>query len=1341
MVFQNMRVLALLCVLTLSLFAAKLLNSALADASGLVAAYPFGEAVGTTTADAAGNNDTGTLVGSTAWTTAGKYGSALSFNGTDAAVRVPSNSTWKVNGLGGYTVSMWVKVKNTSASYKAVIGTGSWPSDSLLIYKDGNKWSFSLQTAGGPDGWSCAGETSALGYLTTVDNTYHHIALVLDSPGGRCDFYSDGLVAGSDPYVDGTTSFNADSGDLYIGGLSGGQYLNADIDEVRIYTTALNQTEIQADMNNPIGGTQPDTTPPIISALHSSNVTTTTAVIAWNTDEPADSRVEYGLTTGYGNMTALDSSLVVSHNQGLAGLTPNTLYHYRVHSKDAAGNAAVSADATFTTLAPGDTTPPEITNVSASGLTHNAATINWTTDEPADTRVEYGTTLAYGSFTNLVTTLVTIHSQTLSGLSANTLYHYRVHSKDASGNPSMSGDFTFTTLAPPQDVTPPVISGISAGSISSSSATIAWTTNEASDSQVEYGLTTAYGSSTALNTALVTSHSQTLNGLTGNTLYHYRVRSKDAAGNQAISTDRTFTTLPSSIGFQEVFVAGGFDTPTAMEFAPDGRLFVAEKSGQLRIIQNGQLLSTPFFTANVSTLGEQGLLGIAFDPDFATNHFVYIYYTATNPTHNRVSRLTANGNMAVPGSELVLLDLPALGTIAHQGGAIHFGNDGKLYVAVGDHQISENVQSLSNPLGKMLRINKDGSIPTDNPFFNQTTGINQAIYALGLRNPYTFAVDPATGRIFINDVGNSAWEEINQLVAGANYGWPICEGPQGSGAGSCNNPSFTYPIHAYARGAEAAVTGGTFYRGNQFPGQYVGDYFFSDYTRGWIRFLDSSNQVQGINNPYTDFRTASFPVDLKVGPDGALYYLSIGLGEVSKIEYASGNLNPVAQVSAVPTSGQAPLNVVFDAGGSQDPDNDPLTYTWNFGDGSPAASGVTVSHTYQTQGLYSAVLTVSDGRGGMDTETQTITVGTAPVATITAPATGSFYSAGDTIFYQGTATDSEDGPLPPGAFSWTIVFHHDQHTHPFQGPINGVTSGSFQIPLMDHTETNVWYRINLNVTDSTGLQHQIYRDIFPNKVMITLNTNFPGLQLTLDGQPTTAPLTFESVVGVLRQIGAPSPQVIGNTQYVFESWSDGGTATHTISTPQTNTTYTATFQAIPTGPVTTNWFYPTVQSAQTSGSGDNNGYEGSPANLLADDGLFATDTNSGTNNNTNCGNAGKDRHQVRDFSLTLPAGKTTVRGFEVRLDAKVDSTNNAPRICVQLSWNGGSSWTAAKSTPTLSTTEQTYILGGPTDLWGRSSWTTSQFSNANFRVRVASVASSSARDFSLDAIGVRITGN
>ena len=204
-----------------------------------------------------------------------------------------------------------------------------------------------------------------------------------------------------------------------------------------------------------------------------------------------------------------------------------------------------------------------------------------------------------------------------------------------------------------------------------------------------------------------------------------------------------------------------------------------EQGGQLRVIKNNALLPTPFVTLTGRTpSGERGLLGIAFDPNFATNHCVYVYYTATTPTiHNRVSRLTANGDVAVAGSETILLELENLNATNHNGGAIHFGPDGKLYVAVGENADSSNSQTLDNRLGKMLRINADGTIPADNPFYATATGVNRSIWAMGLRNPFTFAFQPLPGRMFINDVGETTWEEINEGVAGANYGWPLTEGP------------------------------------------------------------------------------------------------------------------------------------------------------------------------------------------------------------------------------------------------------------------------------------------------------------------------------------------------------------------------------------------------------------------------------------------------------------------------------------------------------------------------------------------------------------------------------------
>src|SRR6476620_3885052 len=209
----------------------------------------------------------------------------------------------------------------------------------------------------------------------------------------------------------------------------------------------------------------------------------------------------------------------------------------------------------------------------------------------------------------------------------------------------------------------------------------------------------------------------------------------------------TAATLPA--GVAETQIAGGLSSPTAMEIAPDGRIFVCLQAGQLRVIKNGALLPTPFVSLTVDSNGERGLLGIAFDPNFAANNFVYVYYTvSTTPRHNRVSRFTANGDVAIVGSELVLLDLNNLSTATnHNGGAIHVGPDGKLYIAVGENANSSNSQTLTNLLGKVLRINSDGSIPTDNPFFNSATGNNRAIWSLGLRNPFTIAFQPGTGRM------------------------------------------------------------------------------------------------------------------------------------------------------------------------------------------------------------------------------------------------------------------------------------------------------------------------------------------------------------------------------------------------------------------------------------------------------------------------------------------------------------------------------------------------------------------------------------------------------------------
>ena len=352
-----------------------------------------------------------------------------------------------------------------------------------------------------------------------------------------------------------------------------------------------------------------------------------------------------------------------------------------------------------------------------------------------------------------------------------------------------------------------------------------------------------------------------------------------------------------------------------MTFAPDGRLFISEQDGALRIVKNGLLLPTAFVTLPVNSSGERGLLGVAFHPAFATNGFVYIYYTANSPTvHNRVSRFTAVGDVAQAGSEVIVLELDPLGETNHNGGAIHFGNDGKLYVAVGDNGNGEDAQDLGTRFGKMLRINADGTIPSDNPFYLTATGVNRAIWALGLRNPYTFAFQSVTGRMLINDVGEQEWEEVNEGLPGANYGWPDTEGPTTA-------PGITAPLYAYDHNDGCAISGGAFHNllRAQFPLEYWGTYFIGDFCGGWIR------SVKLGNGAFTQVASGiSRLVDVAAASDGSLYYLARGSGSntgtVNRISYmattpridltTNGGDGPVT----VTQNGSALINASFDSG-------------------------------------------------------------------------------------------------------------------------------------------------------------------------------------------------------------------------------------------------------------------------------------------------------------------------------------------------------------------------------------------------------------------------------------------
>jgi glucose/arabinose dehydrogenase len=269
----------------------------------------------------------------------------------------------------------------------------------------------------------------------------------------------------------------------------------------------------------------------------------------------------------------------------------------------------------------------------------------------------------------------------------------------------------------------------------------------------------------------------------------------------------------------------------------------------------------------VDSTWERGLIGVTVAPDFPKTPYVFVCYIAAKAyPHHVVSRFTAVGDKADPNSEKILFegddqtklggDVPA----GHQGGAIHFGKDCKLYIAIGDQTAGKPAQELNSLLGRLLRINADGTIPDDNPFASKARDKYRATWALGMRNPFTFAVQPKTGRLFINDVGGKS-EEINEGFAGANYGWPTAD------HGPTTDPQFRGPIHYYP---EACIAGGAFAPTDlNWPKEYRGQYFFGDFKHGWIKTIDPAKPALA-QSFATGLRR---PVDLRFAADGALYVL------------------------------------------------------------------------------------------------------------------------------------------------------------------------------------------------------------------------------------------------------------------------------------------------------------------------------------------------------------------------------------------------------------------------------------------------------------------------------------
>ncbi len=304
-------------------------------------------------------------------------------------------------------------------------------------------------------------------------------------------------------------------------------------------------------------------------------------------------------------------------------------------------------------------------------------------------------------------------------------------------------------------------------------------------------------------------------------------------------------------------VTSGLAFPVSLAFSPDGRLFIAElASGAIRVLQNGAVLAEPLAVLPALGTGGEGPLGLTLDPDFPINRFIYVYQTEPEPFRNRVLRYRVEGNTAEDLPVVLLDNIPAGG---HNGGKLVFGADGFLYISTGDAGDPSRAQDLGNLGGKILRINRDGEIPADNPFGDSP------VYAFGFRNVFGLASYPSSGIIFASDNGPDCDDEINRVGSGENYGWRPSQ-PCGESEGD-----FVSPI--VRLNPSIGVTGVTVYSGGVFP-EFSGNLFVTDYNTGTLRRYVIADQGAGVITEEAALFSGNYGpiIDVTTGPDGNLYF-------------------------------------------------------------------------------------------------------------------------------------------------------------------------------------------------------------------------------------------------------------------------------------------------------------------------------------------------------------------------------------------------------------------------------------------------------------------------------------
>jgi PKD repeat protein/glucose/arabinose dehydrogenase len=704
------------------------------------------------------------------------------------------------------------------------------------------------------------------------------------------------------------------------------------------------------------------------------------------------------------------------------------------------------------------------------------------------------------------------------------------------------------------------------------------------------------------------------------------------------------STLPT--GFSETTEATGFTSPVAVDWAPDGRKFVAEKSGRVRVVNPGSSAAMTLLDIRdkVNSYSDRGLLGLAVDTNFVNNGYLYLLYVhelrpgtpdSSAAMVQRLTRVTVkpDNTLENPASpETVILGSDVSGSCPqpdntrdclpadfywHQVGTVRSDpTDGTLWVGLGDshaHAIDSNSYrpyDTSSPLGKILHIDRQGRGLANHPFCPADANLDHVctkVYARGFRNPFRFTLRPGKGPV-VGDVGASTQEEIDLIEPGKNYGWPCYEG-------SIRTPLYreqarcleeyaregtvdgaTPPDWSYPHGDGASVVAGPVYTGQAYPDDYRGDIFVGDYVQGWVKRLEVN--AQDDVTQVHDFASEWPPgVDLEQTPGGKIAYVDIGYGStpsaIRRFDFATTGSPPTANASASPTSGDAPLTVEFTGSGSSDPDGSTLTYDWDFGDGSPHSSETNPVHTYSNPGAYEARLTVSDGEGGSDSKTVLITVegNQAPTAAIDAPADESSYRNGEPVALSGSATDPEDGSIGDPGLSWQVLLHHGTHVHEV-GNFSG-SQASFT-PFVDH-DADSFYEIRLTATDSGGRTDTRTIELRPETSELTLASDPVGANVSYADEPAApAPVTKRAAVGFRTTVIAAPSYSAGGVTYGFDRWSDGGARQHEITVPAEDTTLTAHY--VPTDTTETLTFVPEADtyvdsSVPTTSKGSSLGLE------------------------------------------------------------------------------------------------------------------------------------------------------